>query len=90
MKRSRRKILIGPSFVRGFLIVGLLSFSTRDAVAENSGEIRSAFNYHSVNLGIVALGSETTQTAKGPMKLVGRIVDTVRCESADGCRLALA
>lgn len=86
MKRSRRTILIG----RGVLIAGLLFFSTRAAVAEKSGEFRSAFNHYRIDLGTVDLGSETSQTAKGPMMFVGRIVDSVRCESPDGCRLALA
>lgn len=85
MKHCRRKIL-----GRGVLIAGLLSFSIRDAVAEKSGEIRSAFNHHRNDLGTVDLGSDTTQTAKGPMRFVGRIVDAVRYESPDGCRLALA
>ncbi len=36
------------------------------------------------------LGSEVTQSPKGPLNFVGRIVDEVKKETAGGCRIAVA
>jgi hypothetical protein len=90
MKRGHRKIPIGSFFTYGVLMLGLLYLGTISGVAATSGETRSVFNHSSSDLGVVSLGSEVSQTAKGPMTFVGRAVDIVRSETADGCRLGLA
>ena len=90
MKQGHCKIPIGSLFAYGVLMVGLRCLGTIGAVAATAGETRSGFNHHKSDLGVVNLGSEVSQTTKGPMTFVGRAVDTVRAETADGCRVGLA
>ena len=87
---DRRRIPLRSLLFRGVLILGLTCINSLDAIAAPSGDTRSVLDHRKSDLGVVSLGSEVTQTTKGPMQFVGRIVDSVRSETADGCRLGLA
>lgn len=90
MKQRDREIPLGSFFTYGVLMLGLLCLGLIDTVAATAGETRSEFNHLKSDLGAVNLGREVSQTTKGPMTIVGRAVDSVRSETADGCRLGLA
>lgn len=69
------------------MVFGILFSGCR---AEEHPAARVVLDHSGTEMGVVDLGSEVTQTSKGTMRFVGRIIDSVKRETVDGCHIAYA
>jgi hypothetical protein len=85
---QRDKLFMKSYSFRSFLALG--SFVLGFLTGCHKAQAEASSKHATVEIGTVNLGSEPIQTPRGPMKLVGRMVDAIPSETPKGCRIALA
>jgi Tol biopolymer transport system component len=73
----------------GFAIVQAL-IGGPNLLAATDADSLPSLEHHKTILGTISSPIQVVQTAQGPMKFSNRTVDTIRSETVNGCRLALA